>query len=52
VAYTIRAVGDAAKGMSGFEYRIDQTGTKTTAATSWGPTSADCWVLRKDGTCQ
>lgn len=52
VSYTIRAVGDATKGMGGFEYRVDQTGTKTTQATSWGPTSADCWVLRKDGTCQ
>lgn len=50
--YTITASGLASKGMNGFNYTVNQTGLKQTGGTSWGATSANCWVLRKDGSCQ
>lgn len=46
--YTIVATGTGP--MSGFVYSIDQNNTKATTS-AWGTSSADCWVLRKDGTC-
>jgi len=53
--YTIDAVGDSGHGMSGFQFRIDQSNAKSTVAvpTKWSlpsPTN-NCWVRRKDGTC-
>jgi type IV pilus assembly protein PilE len=51
-AYTVKATGKSAKGMSGFEYQITQTGAKTTNAAPSGWTAAtDCWTLNKDGSC-
>jgi type IV pilus assembly protein PilE len=50
--YVITATGIAAKGMSGFVYRIDQTNAKATPTVPAGWTSSGvCWVLRKDGSC-
>lgn len=51
-AYTATATGRSSAGMSGFEYQIDQTGTKTTKALPSGwTTTTGCWVTRKDGSC-
>jgi len=49
--YTITATGVAARGMSGFIYRVDQTNAKSsTGPAGWSP-GAGCWALRKDGSC-
>ena len=47
--YTLEA--DGVGPMAGFTYTIDQQNNKVTVATSWGVTSATCWVTRKDGSC-
>jgi type IV pilus assembly protein PilE len=52
--YSLRAVGIAAQGMTGFEYRVDQTNAKQTfTATQWPnvATPVNCWVIRQDGSC-
>ena len=54
--YFILATGIAAKGMTGFQYRVDQTNAKTTVSLPGGwtyptPTN-DCYAIRKEGTCQ
>ncbi|MEO8739798.1 MAG: type IV pilin protein [Casimicrobiaceae bacterium] len=49
--YTATATGNAAEGMSGFVYTIDQANVHATSGTYWGPTNATCWVTRKDGSC-
>jgi type IV pilus assembly protein PilE len=50
--YTIQADGNAADGMSGFRYTINEANVKSTPATpaGWGK-SATCWTTRKDGSC-
>jgi len=52
--YTLTATGDPAKGMLDFEYTVTQTGAKATTKLpgSWGTPAANCWSVRKDGTCQ
>jgi len=47
--YTLQAQGNGA--MTGFTYTINERNTKVTTATTWGKTSANCWVIRKDGSC-
>jgi type IV pilus assembly protein PilE len=50
--YRLHAIGRTS--MTGFEYRVDQTNTKTTFAVPSGwstPSPNDCWAVRKDGTC-
>mgnify|MGYP001486878868 CR=1 FL=1 len=52
--YTVNAVGNAAQGMGGFTYTIDQSNTKVTvSATPWPNVTANtpCWVIRADGAC-
>jgi type IV pilus assembly protein PilE len=49
--YVLTATGVAAEGMNGFVYTVDQSNVHATTGTSWGKTSADCWVTRKDGSC-
>jgi len=50
--YTVQAAGNAAQGMNGFTYTIDQGNNKATTAVPTGWTaSANCWTLRKDGSC-
>jgi type IV pilus assembly protein PilE len=47
--YVIQA--DGAGPMAGFTYTINEQNIKTTTATSWGKTSLNCWVSKKDGSC-
>jgi type IV pilus assembly protein PilE len=52
--YSLQAVGMASKGMSGFEYRINQANDKVTQGlppSGWSGSGNPCWVTRKDGTC-
>jgi type IV pilus assembly protein PilE len=51
--YLIDAVGNAAQGMAGFEYTIDQNNTKATVSTPWpsAPSNPGCWIIRQDGSC-
>jgi type IV pilus assembly protein PilE len=50
--YTITATGQAAKGMSGFAYTVDQTGAKGSSGPGGNFTNGTCWAVRKDGSCQ
>ena len=49
--YTITATGQG--GLAGYAYSIDQNNTRSTVMTapSTWPSSATCWVLKKDGSC-
>ena len=51
-AFTVRALGNASEGMTGFDYTIDQSNAKATVsvATGWTLTGG-CWVTKKDGSC-
>jgi len=50
--YTLTATGRAAKGMSGFTFTVDQANARaTTAAPAGWTTSANCWIVRKNGDC-
>jgi type IV pilus assembly protein PilE len=53
--YTVTATGDAAKGMAGFVYTIDQGSVRKTASLPAGwsgaGASSSCWVTRKSGDC-
>ena len=51
--YTIQADGIKARGMGGFSYSVDQANVKTTLGVggSWAGKGANCWVLKKDGSC-
>ncbi len=51
-AFTVRALGIAGEGMTGFDYTIDQSNAKATVsvATGWTLTGG-CWVTKKDGSC-
>jgi type IV pilus assembly protein PilE len=50
-AYTITATGQG--GLAGFQYSIDQNNTRSTVMTapSTWPSNANCWVLKRDGSC-
>lgn len=53
-AYTIRARGIAAQGMTSFAYTIDQANNRVTTGVGTGwtlPSPSACWVTRKDGSC-
>ena len=53
-AYTVKATGKSSKGMSGFEYQIDQTGAKKTNSvpgTGGWVAKSDCWVTSTGGEC-
>lgn len=52
-AYTLQADGNAADGMAGFTYTIDNTGAKVTVAlpSDWGTAPGTCWAVRKGGGC-
>lgn len=57
--YTLNATGNAAQGMSGFQYRLVVAAggmTRSTVAvpTTWTPLPSPntCWQLRKGGKCQ
>lgn len=52
-SYLITATGIAAKGTGGFVYTIDQVNRKVTSAVKpgWSGAGANCFVIRKDGSC-
>jgi len=53
--YTVTATGDAAYGMTGFAYTIDEANNRRTTALpdgwSGAGASSTCWVSRKSGAC-
>jgi len=49
--YVLTATGVAAEGMDLFIYTVNEANVHATTKTYWGPTSATCWVTRKDGSC-
>lgn len=50
--FSVRALGNASEGMSGFDYTINQSNAKTTVSVATGWTlTAGCWVTKKDGAC-
>jgi type IV pilus assembly protein PilE len=53
--YTVTATGNAANGMAGFAYTIDEGNQRRTTALPVGWSGADasstCWVIRKSGAC-
>jgi type IV pilus assembly protein PilE len=51
--FTCTATGNAAQGMSGFSYTVDQANAKTstfTGLSGWN-NSTTCWVTKKGETC-
>ncbi len=51
--YLITATGVVGSTMDGFQYTLDQGNNRVTniAAPATWPANANCWVLKKDGTC-
>jgi len=50
--FSVRALGNAGEGMTGFDYTINQANAKATASVATGWTlTAGCWVTKKDGSC-
>lgn len=49
--YAITATGIPARGMTGFVYTVDQSNAKTSAGPGGKYTNANCWALKKTGTC-
>lgn len=47
--YTITAAGSSQT--AAFTYTIDQQGVRTTPSSSWGHTSAACWLMKRSDTC-
>lgn len=47
--FTVTATGLAAKGMNGYVYAIDQSGSKT-SSTPAATTTQSCWLMTKDAT--
>jgi type IV pilus assembly protein PilE len=51
-SYVYTASGIASKGMAGFVYTIDESGTRATLSLPAGWTrTSDCWTVRADGSC-
>jgi type IV pilus assembly protein PilE len=51
--YTITATGNAGSSMDGFQYSLNELNTRSTvmSAPSTWPSNANCWVLKRDGSC-
>ena len=49
--YRITATGIAARGMAGFVYTVDQSNAKTSTGPGGKYRNANCWALKKNGTC-
>ena len=50
--YSCTATGKATEGMSGFLYTINQANQKTSTITASGWSgNANCWAVRRDGSC-
>jgi len=52
LTYTVTATGQAAKGMNGFTMTINQVGAKASSGPNSTFVNANCWAVRKDGSCQ
>ena len=52
-SYVLRATGIAARGMNGFDYRINEQNAKSTPGVypGWAGGGSLCWVLKSDGSC-
>ena len=52
-AYVITATGAAGTVVAGFQYSVDQSNNRQTnmALPSTWPSSPNCWVLKRDGSC-
>ena len=50
-SYVITATGIAARGMAGFVYTVNQSNAKTSVGPGGKYTNANCWALKKNGTC-
>jgi type IV pilus assembly protein PilE len=51
-AYVVSATGVPGTGMAGFAYAIDEANVRRTTAVPDGwVANAQCWVIRRDGTC-
>jgi type IV pilus assembly protein PilE len=51
-SYVYTATGVPAKGMSGFIYAIDESGSRATLSVPRGwSRMPDCWTIRADGSC-
>lgn len=51
LTYTLTATGQAAQGMSGFTFTIDQNNTKRTTAYPDSTVPANCWLTKHGGRC-
>jgi type IV pilus assembly protein PilE len=50
--YVLTATGVAAEGMNGFVYTVNEANLEKTTSTYWGKSSPpNCWITRKDGSC-
>ncbi len=51
--YTVTATGNAAHGMAGFAFSVDEADQRRTIAlpTGWKGAGSACWVSRKNGEC-
>lgn len=49
--YSILATGRASNGMSGFQYTINERNQRTSQGPAGWTASANCWIVRKDGSC-
>jgi len=49
--YQAKADGVPARGMTGFRYTIDQANARASTGPGGKYTNANCWALRKDGSC-
>ena len=51
-AFTCQAVGNAAQGMNGFTYTVNEANTRTSTFTVSGwNNSTSCWVTKKGDSC-
>ena len=51
LTYTLTATGQAAQGMNGFVFTIDQNNTKTTTAYPGSTVPVACWITKHGGGC-
>jgi len=51
--YTVTATGNAAEGMAGFGYTVDESNARRTTSVpaNWSGAGSTCWVTRKSGAC-
>lgn len=51
LTYTLTATGQAAQGMNGFAFTIDQNNSKRTTAYPGSTVPANCWLTKHGGSC-